>query len=41
MKEKNQVETTPQDTQAKRIVINVERYQHLLEALHKSPMAVL
>ena len=33
MKEKNQVETTPQDTQTKRIVINVERYQNLIEAL--------
>ena len=33
MKEKKQVETTPQDTQTKRIVINVERYQNLIEAL--------
>lgn len=33
MKEKNQAETTPQDTPTKRIVINVERYQHLIEAL--------
>lgn len=32
-KEKQSVESTPQDAQPKRIVINVERYQNLIEAL--------
>lgn len=32
-KEKQKMENTPQEQQTKRIVINVERYQHLLEAL--------
>lgn len=32
-KEKQPMENTPQEPQTKRIVINIERYQHLLEAL--------